>query len=259
MVELYILFFLFGIIVGSFQNVLILRLPLEQDVVFTSSHCPKCKNKLKWFHNIPLFGYLLLRGKCAFCGTKISKQYPFIELLAGLISLWLMPEKFILPHLLQYLFFFTTLIVFITHIVIDLRYKILPNELNAFLLVTFLFFAVFNFSVMHWGFGLLVGLFLPLSVAYGFYKLRGVEGLGGGDIKLFAILGIYLGPLGIIQNIFLSCFVGSIVGVGLIYSGKIDRDYAIPFGPSIILVAFAQMYFPNEMTYLFKAVGFFTY
>ena len=123
MVELYILFFLFGIMVGSFQNVLILRLPLEQDVVFKSSHCPKCNNNLKWFHNIPLFSYFFLKGKCAFCGTKISWQYPLIELLAGLISIWLMPKNLILSHLLQYLFFFTTLIVFITHIIIDLRYK----------------------------------------------------------------------------------------------------------------------------------------
>ena len=102
----------------------------------------------------------------------------------------------------------------------------------------------------------MIGLLFPLSVAYAFYKIKGVEGLGGGDIKLFAVLGIMLGPIGILQNLFLSCLVGSVIGISLIVFKKASKNTGIAFGPSIILVASFQIFFPTMFDYFAKAINF---
>src|SRR6478735_8795145 len=100
-----IYFFIFGLLIGSFMNVVILRLPVKKDLVKARSACPKCGTQLKWYHNIPLFSYLFLRGKCAFCGTRISWRYPLIELLVGIIAFWLMPEFLSFEAMANYIFY----------------------------------------------------------------------------------------------------------------------------------------------------------
>ena len=254
MINLFI--FSFGAIVGSFLNVLILRLPKEEDVIVKSSHCTSCNKKLTWYMNIPLLSYIFLRGKCHFCNAKISLQYPLIELSSGVVALLLRPKNFDVDSLYFFLFYFSVYSVFITHFIIDVRHKILPDSLNVYLLFTFAAFAFFHKPLIYSLSGFLIGLLFPLSVAYVFYKLKGVEGLGGGDIKLFAVLGIMLGPIGILQNLFLSCLLGSIIGVSLIAFKVFDKNEGIPFGPSILLVASAQIFSPVYFDKFSRLIGF---
>jgi len=238
-------FFLFGIIVGSFLNVVILRLPVNKDLIFTRSGCPQCGNQLKWFHNIPLLSFLFLKGKCAFCEDRISWRYPLIEMLTGLIALWLMPTHFSFESLSYFMYFFIIACIFICHFFIDLDHHLLLDSLNIYLLLVILPFTIFMHSWQFWLIGGLLGMGLPLFVTLAFYKIRGQIGLGGGDIKLYGILGLYLGPMGVVFNIFASCFVGAIVGILLIASKKISKDKPMAFGPAILIVASFQIFFPK--------------
>lgn len=237
--------FIFGLLIGSFLNVVILRLPLKKDIVKTRSACPSCGNQLRWYHNIPVFSFLALRGKCAFCGARISWRYPLIELLTGLIAFWLFPNHLSAESLTQFLFYFTIACIFLCHFMIDLDHHLLLDSLNLYLLAVLLSFSIFHFSWKYWLFGGLIGFGAPLLVTWLFYKIRGQIGLGGGDIKLFGILGIFLGPAGIMFNIFLSCFVGALVGIALIMMKKMTKDKPMAFGPSILLVAAFQIFFPE--------------
>jgi leader peptidase (prepilin peptidase)/N-methyltransferase len=240
-----IYFFLFGIIVGSFLNVVILRLPVKKDLVFSRSHCLQCGNQLRWYHNVPVFSFLLLRGKCAFCSGRISWRYPLIELLTGLVAIWLMPKEMSFESLSYFMYFFIIACIFICHFFIDLDHHLLLDSLNIYLLVVILSYVLISYSWQHWVIGGVLGFGLPLFVTWLFYKIRGQIGLGGGDIKLYGILGLYLGPMGIVFNIFASCFVGAVIGLGLIALKKMTRDRPMAFGPAIILVASFQIFLPK--------------
>jgi leader peptidase (prepilin peptidase)/N-methyltransferase len=237
--------FVFGLLIGSFLNVVIIRLPTNRSLTFERSSCAICNSQLKWYHNIPVLSFLVLRGKCGFCGIGISWRYPLIEILMGLISYWLFPENADLQSLGFYIFQFYVACIFICHFFIDLEHQLLLDKLNIYLLLAIVPFTVLTY---HWSYWLLGGVFgfgVPLFVTWLFYKLRGLVGLGGGDIKLFGILGLLLGPMGIFFTIFLSCFVGAILGLGLIAFKKMNKDHPMPFGPSILLVASFQIFFPQ--------------
>jgi leader peptidase (prepilin peptidase)/N-methyltransferase len=235
--------FIFGCLIGSFLNVVILRMPAEKNLVTDRSACPKCGNQLKWYHNIPVLSFLFLKGKCGFCGARISWRYPLIELLTGFISFWLFPDEPTLQNLGPYFFYFSLACVFLCHFFIDLDHQLLLDKLNIYLLILIVPFSFFNFHWMHGLLGGVLGFGVPLLVTWLFYKIRGQIGLGGGDIKLFGILGILLGPMGIFFTIFLSCFVGALVGLLLIVTKKMSKDKPMPFGPSILIVATFQIFF----------------
>jgi prepilin signal peptidase PulO-like enzyme (type II secretory pathway) len=238
-------FFIFGALVGSFLNVVILRLPFQKDLIVSRSSCPLCGNQLKWYHNIPLISFIGLKGKCAFCASPISWRYPLIECLTGLIALWLMPKSLNLESIGFFLFFFIIACAFICHFFIDLDHHLILDSINIYLLATILSFSIVMFSWQHWLIGGLIGFGVPLLVTWIFYKIRGQIGLGGGDIKLYGILGLYLGPGGIMFTIFLSCFVGAVWGLGLIAFKKLTKDKPMAFGPAILLVASLQIFFPE--------------
>lgn len=240
---LFLLFFIFGIMIGSFLNVVILRLPGGGDIVYKSSGCPQCGTPLRWYHNIPLISFVFLRGKCAFCGKKISWQYPLVEFITGLIALILMPSDFNHEAIFLFLFYFTVACVFLCHFIIDFRHQLLLDSLNLYLLANFLLFSFFFHSYQYWLIGGAIGFIFPLAVTWIFYKLRGQVGLGGGDIKLFGVLGVFLGPAGIVMNIFLSCLLGAVLGMIFILSGKMKRDRPMAFGPFILIVAVFQIFF----------------
>lgn len=240
-----IMFFIFGLLIGSFLNVVILRLPKKKDLVYDRSECPKCNAKLKWFHNIPVLSFVILKGKCGFCKNRISWRYPLIELFTGLVAFWLMPKDISYPELTSFFFYFSIACIFICHFMIDLDHHLLLDSLNLYLLAIFLAYAVFNFSWQYWMTGGAVGFGVPLVVTWLFYKIRGQVGLGGGDIKLFGILGVFLGPMNIMFTIFLSCFVGAILGVLLITMKRMTKDKPMAFGPSILIVAAFQIFFPQ--------------
>ncbi len=242
--------FFFGAIVGSFLNVVIYRLPLKKDLAKSRSACPKCGTQLRWYHNIPIISFLFLGGRCVFCKTRISFRYPFVEILTGLLALWLAPHSLNPEQLMFFFLHFGIGAIFICHFFIDLDHHLLLDSLNIYLLVLVFTFVVLTFHWQFWLTGAAIGFLGPLLVTWLFYKLRGQVGLGGGDIKLFGILGLYLGPMGIVYNIFFSCLAGSLIGIILILTKRLDRSRPMPFGPFIILVASFQIFFPHLFSYV---------
>ena len=134
-----IYFFIFGLLVGSFLNVVILRLPVGKDLVLSRSSCPQCGNQLRWYHNIPLLSFIFLKGQCAYCKGRISWRYPLIELFTGLVAFWLMPKSMSFESISYFLYFFIIACVFICHFFIDLDHQHLPSLSNT----PFLFYNVF--------------------------------------------------------------------------------------------------------------------
>lgn len=237
--------FVFGLCIGSFLNAVIYRLPREISLSASRSHCPSCDKLIYWYENIPLFSWLFLRGKCSGCSAKISIQYPLVELTVGVFALVMTPKSIDGFNLYYYFFNVSVFATFVAMFLIDLRHKLLPNVLNIYLAIILFSRVVMNMAYPHWLFGAMIGVFAPLSITYLFYLLKGQVGLGGGDIKLWGALGLYLGPIGIVHNMTLSCFLGALVGGGLIVAKVIDRNTPVPFGPFIIVVSFIQIYFPE--------------
>jgi leader peptidase (prepilin peptidase)/N-methyltransferase len=247
----------FGICIGSFLNALIYRLP-RKITIFSKrsrSQCPKCGNQLTWFENIPVLSYVLLLGRCRKCKSLISPRYPVIELGVGLFAFFITPAYLSPAKLVNYFFFLSVFCSLIAIFAIDMKFKIIPNELNIYLGLTFLFIVSFSRPLSFWLVGGLIGFIFPLIVTYGFFLLKGQVGLGGGDIKLYGVLGLYLGPVGIVQNIFMSCFLGAIVGGFLILIRVVDRKTPIPFGPFIVLVAGSQIFIPDYFAQVVKLLG----
>ena len=250
-----LLIFVLGTLVGSFLNALIYRIPRGRDIVFERSRCPHCRYKIQWYYNIPLLSYLFLRGKCHSCGKGISPRYPGVELFTALATVLLFPSSMGRAELVYFLFNAVVLYTFILIFFIDIDFKIIPNALNLCLGVFFLVFSSLNFHYGHILLGLLLGGGFPLMITWLFYLWKGQVGLGGGDIKLFAVLGIYLGPLEVMRTVFFSCFFGSLVILIFMMLKKMDRKTKIPFGPFIVVVASFQIFmselYRQMMTVLF--------
>jgi prepilin signal peptidase PulO-like enzyme (type II secretory pathway) len=242
----------FGLLIGSFLNAVIYRMPREISIGAPRSKCPHCQNIIKWYQNVPVFSFLFLRGKCGSCRKKISWRYPMIEIITAILSYGIFPETINQTSLIYYFFFFSIFCCFLVHFFIDLDFQILPDSINLYLAAVFLAFAIFHHPWKFYVFGSLLGFGFPLAITWIFYKIRGQVGLGGGDIKLWGALGIYLGMIGVIQNIFLSCMLGSIVGIGLMIIGKMKREQPMPFGPFIIVVSFFQIFFPDTYQIFFN-------
>ncbi len=245
MVFIKIYAFIVASFIGSFLNVVIHRMPRGESVVTPRSKCPRCGYMIPWYLNIPVFSYLYLRGKCKNCSAKISIRYPLVELFTGLVGFMLFPKELTSETLVFYVYEFFIACIFIAHFVIDLDHKLLLDKLNIFLLVVVLSMVIVNYHWSYWVFGGLVGFLLPYGITWIFYKLRGVIGLGGGDIKLFGILGLLFGIQGVLHNIFFSCFLGALIGSLLIMFKKMNRTTAMPFGPFILITAALQFYFPQ--------------
>ena len=229
--------FIFGTIVGSFLNVCIHRLPQESSIILPSSHCPHCKTPIRFYDNIPLISFALLRGKCRACHAPISWRYPLVEFLMGLFSLILLWKYGISVLYLIYFAFFAslTLVSFI-----DLPHRIIPDVISLPGILVGLVISLlhpqlfFKDSLI----GVLLGggsLYLVASV---YHVVTKREGMGGGDIKLLAMIGAFIGWKGVLFTILCSSLIGSIVGVMLmLISSKADSKYAVPFGPFLSLGA----------------------
>lgn len=226
---LHIISVIFGAIVGSFLNVCIFRLPNKESIIWPGSHCPHCKKPIKFYDNIPIISYLLLRGKCRQCHGSISFQYPLVEGITALSSLLLI-MKFGLS--LSYLIYFLFVAALIVVTVIDLYHQIIPDVISlpgigAGLLASLTVSQItFTNSLL----GILLGggsLFLIATVYQWLFKR---EGMGGGDVKLLAMIGAFLGWKAVILTILLGSLVGSIIGIILMVSKGKDFKYAIPFG-----------------------------
>ena len=243
-----------GMAVGSFLNVCICRMPKDESVVSPPSHCPRCDYRIRWYDNIPLLSYLLLRGKCRGCGIHISLQYPLVELLNGLLTLALFLRFGPTPEFLIYFLFCSSLVV-ITFI--DLEHQIIPDEISLSGIVAGFVCSFFlpGHSWLGSLLGILLGGGLLLLVAYGYHRLTGKEGMGGGDIKLLAMMGAFLGWEAILFIIFTASLVGSVVGVTLMQIQKKDSKLAIPFGPYLAFGAVLFIFYGRQIIQWYLAFG----
>ena len=237
-----------GAIIGSFLNVCIYRIPAGKSIVSPPSSCPLCNHRIRWYENIPVLSYLFLGGKCASCKSKISYRYPAIELLTGvLFSLVLYYFGFSLVTLIYWLL--AAALVVITFI--DLDHQIIPDVISLPGIVVG-FFCSFFIPWISWldsFFGLLLGGGLLLVVAWLYEVIAKREGMGGGDIKLLAMLGAFLGWKAILPIVFIASLVGTLVGIPAMILQKEDSRLAIPFGPFLSFAALVYLFWGQQIIY----------
>lgn len=226
---------LFGLAVGSFLNVCIYRLPLGLSLAFPASHCTTCSRRLNWFENVPVLAWLVLRGRCRTCRTWISAVYPLVELLTGSMFAWAAWQHGPGWLLLSRLLFGCMLVVLFF---VDLRHRILPNAITvggtiAGLILSFVAPPGWRSSLV----GLVIGGLIPLLLAEAYFRLRKIEGLGMGDVKMLALIGAFLGWKLVLLTLALASILGAAVGIGLIVARRGNMKLALPFGTFLTIAA----------------------
>lgn len=254
-----VLVIVFGLLIGSFLNVVIVRLPRDQSLVKPPSHCPKCKSPVRWFQNLPVISYLALRGKCAKCQNPISVRYPIVELITALLFLAVY-QRFGWSGLLVVRDFpFVAILVAITFI--DLEHRIIPDVLSLGGLVLGLLTAAFTpgLGLVQAIGGAALGFSIFYGMAWAYQWKTGLSGMGGGDIKLLAMLGAFVGPMGVVTTILISSIAGSVIG--LIYAFWERRKSsdgllrtAIPFGPFLVVGALYHYLLAEVLWYPFMSL-----
>lgn len=217
-----------GLAAGSFLNVCIHRLPLSQSVVWPASRCTACDRPLRWFENVPVLAWLALRGRCRTCGTRISPHYLIVELATPALFLLQYSQLGWQPLLAVRLLFCCAMVVLFTT---DLRRRVLPDAVTLTGIGVGL--AAAAFVPPGWPdavIGAAVGGGALLTVARVYAWVRGEEGLGGGDIKMLAMIGAFLGWQLTFVTLLLATLVGSALGIGMLALGLADRRYPLPFG-----------------------------
>lgn len=241
-----------GAAVGSFLNVVILRLPREDaSIAFPASHCPQCHHPLSWWENIPLLSFLLLRGRCRSCQATISWMYPLVEAAMAIFSALLFQQYGLSVEYGRFFVFFAALLVIIF---IDIHHQIIPDRISLPGIV--LGFATSLFSEeISWqqsGLGLLLGGGVLYLVAWAYLTLTKRDGMGGGDIKLLAMIGAFLGWQSLLYVIFASSLSGSLVGIiAMIRQGKGGKT-RIPFGPFLAFGAITWVLFQQQIMILWQ-------
>lgn len=226
--------FLYGIIIGSFLNVCILRIPQKESIVTVGSHCMKCNEKIKWYDLIPLFSYLFLQGKCRNCKAHISAQYPIIEGLNGVLYVALFAINGFSLETAIYCLLTSALIVLS---VIDYRTMIIPPSINITILILgCLHIAIDYDNWMDYVIGFFaVSLFLALCFA-----ITKGRGIGGGDVKLMAAAGLCVGWENIVFGLVIGCIIGSIIQIVIMIVKKEGRKFA--FGPYLSAGIFISLF-----------------
>ncbi len=246
----YMIVFLAGTCIGSFLNVCIYRIPAGKSIVYPPSACMKCGHKLSWWENIPLFSYIFLRAKCRKCSASISIQYPLVEFLTGLLALLLFHKFGPTPQLFVYALFTAALIV-ITFI--DLELQVIPDVISlpgiVFGLVASFFLP--GISFIDSAAGVLLGGGILIAVAWGYYLITKREGMGGGDVKLLAMIGAFLGWKCLPVVVFLSAAAGSVTGLLIMAVNRGNRHTAIPYGPFLAAGAVAYIFFGEGLIRLY--------
>jgi leader peptidase (prepilin peptidase) / N-methyltransferase len=236
--------FLVGACIGSFLNVVIHRLPRGESIVSPRSRCPGCGREIRAWENIPIASFLILRGKCAGCGEEISWRYPAVELLtaAGFAAIFLLDGPGF--QLLRDLLFFSLLVPIAF---IDIDHRIIPDELSlgglaSGILLSLLPGGDWKGSVA----GALLGGGILYATALLYEKIRGVEGMGGGDIKLLAMIGAFVGWRGTVATLFFGAFLGAAGGLLAMRKGGEGLKTAIPFGPYLCVAALGARFLGGE-------------
>jgi leader peptidase (prepilin peptidase) / N-methyltransferase len=235
------LVFFFGCLLGSFFNVVIFRLPEDKPIAKGRSVCRHCGKQVPAYLNIPLLSYALLMGKTKCCRKALSIQYPLVEASTGILFVFVFLKFGLGPQFVSYAVLCSSLLIIS---VIDFHHQIIPDELSLSGIVLG-FLACFATGDVSWQsslLGVLAGGGIFFSVAYLYEKLAKQEGLGGGDIKLLAMLGAWFGIESVLVLVVLSTLSGSIVGLGLMLLGKANSKAAIPFGPFLAGAALIYLF-----------------
>lgn len=238
----YLGIFILGSVIGSFLNVLIVRIPKEESVAFPASHCVHCKTPLKPWHNIPLFSWIFLRGKCAFCGEPISIQYPIVELLSGIIFVTLFAKMGMAPATLGVALVFLLLL---TLSVIDFYYKMVPDSLNLSALTLAI--------VSVWSVPMLVDNFVNALIFAGAFSLLRFyisyaikqEAMGEADIMIAATMGALLGVKLALAAIFLSAVLA--LPAMLLLRDETDESKQVPFIPFLAMATWIVYVFDTQV------------
>jgi len=257
---------LFGLVIGSFLNVCISRVPLNESVVHPRSRCPQCRKLIAWYDNFPVLSYLILGGRCRNCRKPISARYPGIELLTGAIGVLLYFNFGLSVEWGVYLLFSSALV---TLAFIDMDHRILPDPItlngiwigivvNVFLVTPS---PLISNLLAHAGYelgprwisflgslaGAVIGGGLLWLVAEVYYRIRGVEGMGFGDVKMMAMVGAFLGAPLALLTIMVGSVLGAIVGLALIQFGGKHRDYELPFGTFLSLAGILAVLYGDSI------------
>lgn len=253
--------FVFGAIIGSFLNVCIVRLPKGESLIQPPSHCPGCRTPIPFYDNVPLLSFLWLRGRCRFCKIRISPRYFLVELLTGILTVALARRFGLGMTFISGLVFGAGLIVIAF---IDLHVRIVPDVIslpgiglgllasisNGFLIKEFPSFLPSPVSSL---IGILLGGGILLLVAWGYERIMKIEGMGGGDVKLLAMIGAFLGWPSIPVVLFVASFTGSILGLILILQQKATGKLALPFAPFLCGGALIHLFYGEQlMSFYFR-------
>ena len=236
-----ILFAVLGAAIGSFLNVLIHRLPEEQSIVFPASRCPRCGRAIRFYDNIPVLSYILLRGRCRDCGEKIALRYPLVEAITAAFSLLLFWKYGVT---FQWVFSFAFVCALIVITFIDLDHQIIPDVISLPGIPIFFLAAVFVMKLRFLDafLGFLIGGGVLYGIAFVYELLTKREGMGGGDIKLLAMIGAFLGWQSLLFVLLFSSLLGAVVGIAVMLAKGQDMKYAVPFGPFLSAAAAAYIF-----------------
>ena len=246
--------FIFGLVIGSFLNVCIHRLPSSQSIVHPRSRCPQCGHLIRVYDNIPVLSYLILRGRCRDCGARISLRYPVVELLSGAFAAMAV-ARFGLGW--QALLMYALIAAFLVITFIDLDHRIIPDviTLPGIPIGLAASFGPGMISPLEALLGILAGGGSLFLVAWGYQLVTQREGMGGGDIKLLAMIGAFIGWKGVLLTIFIASLTGTLAGMALIFRRRGDMKLAVPFGPFLAVGAIAYLFMgPELMSWYLAAV-----
>jgi len=255
--------FVFGAVVGSFLNVCIARLPNDESIVSPPSHCPECQASIPFYDNIPLLSYINLGGRCRFCRVSISPRYFFVELLTAALAVVLF-NRFGFSFAFFVYFIFVAALIVITFIDLDVR--IVPDVISLPGIGLGLLASVASWlfsldrllvlpSPLSSLIGILVGGGFLLLVAWAYEFFTGVEGMGGGDVKLLAMIGAFLGWPSIPVTLFSASLAGSVVGLGFMLAKGVGGKYALPFAPFLCLGALFHLFFGSQLARFYFPAG----
>ncbi len=238
--------FIFGICIGSFLNVCIYRLPESKSIVHPRSLCPQCGELIRFYDNIPIFSYIALRAKCRHCGAHISLRYPVIEFISGIFAVGVFLKFGISVEALIYFTFIAALLV-VTFI--DIDHQIIPDVISLPGIPIFFAasFALPSVTLVESILGILIGGGSLFLVAWLYHLITRKEGMGGGDIKLLAMMGALIGWKGVLFTIFTASAVGTLAGLAVILKSGKTMKLKIPFGPFLAIGAIAYIFFGPQL------------
>lgn len=234
-----------GLAIGSFLNVVIHRLPRQESLVSPGSRCPGCGSALRWFENVPVLSYAILGGRCRTCRTGISIRYPLVELITALVFVWHYAAFGWTPLLAVRLLFAAALVALFA---IDLEHHLLPDAITLPGIAAGLLASLWlPPGVLDALLGAVIGGGILWLIGEAYFRYAGEEGMGGGDVKMLAMIGAVLGWKLVLLTLVLSSVAGSILGVGLILAQRAGMKQALPFGTFLALGALAASLYGEQI------------